>query len=142
MEYNHKIQSFETWAAEKSNVLARRDELLSVSLCSETLADSSGFVSLDASARGLTGSHSDGGQAYFVSPVKTTGIDFGTVVSGTERGTAYARYGYYHEASSAYPLIIDVYISRDNLEAAKRLMDIFDNHYMRKLLQPFHFYYQ
>jgi len=38
----------------------------------------------------------------------------------------YARYGYYHEASSVYPLIIDVYISRDSLEAAKRLMDIFE----------------
>ena len=38
----------------------------------------------------------------------------------------YARYGYYHEASSAYPLIIDVYISRDSLEAAKRLMDKFE----------------
>ncbi len=38
----------------------------------------------------------------------------------------YARYGYYHEASSVYPLIIDVYISRDSLEKAKRLMDIFE----------------
>ena len=38
----------------------------------------------------------------------------------------YTRYGYYHEASSVYPLIIDVYISRDSLEAAKRLMDKFE----------------
>jgi len=37
LEYNHKIQSFEAWAAEKSEVLAKRDELLSVSLCSEQI---------------------------------------------------------------------------------------------------------
>jgi hypothetical protein len=37
----------------------------------------------------------------------------------------YARYGYYHEASSVYPLMIDIYISQDSLEEAKRLMDIF-----------------
>ena len=37
LEYNHKVQMYEAWAAEKSEVLAKRDELLSVSLCSEQI---------------------------------------------------------------------------------------------------------
>ena len=38
----------------------------------------------------------------------------------------YLQHGHYHEASSVYPLMIDVYICHDSLEAAKRLMDKFE----------------
>ena len=38
----------------------------------------------------------------------------------------YERFGYYQEASSIYPPIIDIYISKDSLETAKRLIDVFE----------------
>lgn len=41
--------------------------------------------------------------------------------------TLYNKYGFHQEASSIYPSIIDLYISQDSLETAKRLMDIFEN---------------
>ena len=40
--------------------------------------------------------------------------------------TLYNKYGFHQEASSIYPSIIDLYISQDSLETAKRLMDIFE----------------
>ena len=38
----------------------------------------------------------------------------------------YLKHGYAEEAASVYPPIIDIYISRDSLEAAKKLMDVFE----------------
>jgi len=38
----------------------------------------------------------------------------------------YLKHGYAEEAASVYPSIIDIYISRDSLEAAKKLMDVFE----------------
>ena len=38
----------------------------------------------------------------------------------------YIKHGYLQEASSIYPTIIDIYISKDSLETAKRLIDVFE----------------
>jgi hypothetical protein len=38
----------------------------------------------------------------------------------------YLKHGYAEEAASVYPLIIDIYIARDSLEAARKLMDVFE----------------
>ena len=38
----------------------------------------------------------------------------------------YTKYGYLKEASSIYPSIIEIYINKDSLSAAKDLMDVFE----------------
>ena len=38
----------------------------------------------------------------------------------------YKKYGFFQEASSVYPAIIDIYIGKDSLETAKSLMNIFE----------------
>lgn len=39
----------------------------------------------------------------------------------------YVKYGYLREAAAVYPPIIDIYISKDSLQKAKELMDIFES---------------